>query len=250
MAGMEKRETKETKEVLEHQDSLDMMAKMVRKENREHPVLLAALVPMVLMESLARKERRVYLVPREPLESWTTRHYHIFYDRACIGSELYIKWGSRNCLNGEINLFVGHIVTSNNLKDVDGDYICLPNEHNAYSTRIQNAKLRLEDVNDANGKNIPCAACRVVRDRSIIFTFTDTTTCHQKWSVEYVGFLAANPENPGENICVDTATSNGLLNNPSKDLAVIATGSYSAYDAYKQQDAVSWRCVLYLSEIA
>ena len=162
-----------------------------------------------------------------------TRHYHIFYDRACTGSELYIKWGSRNCLNGEINLFVGHIVTSNNLKDVDGDYICLPNEHNAYSTRIQNAKLRLEDVNDANGKNIPCAAC-VVRDRSIIFTFTNTTTCHQKWSVEYVGFLASNPENLGENICVDTATSNGLLNNPSKDLAVIATGSYNAYDARVQ----------------
>ena len=52
----------------------------------------------------------------------------------------------------------------------------------------------------------------------------------------------ANPENPGENICVDTATSNVLVNYPSKDLAVIATGSYSAYDAYKQQDAVS--CVV------
>ena len=175
------------------------------------------------------------------------RYYRISYiiifyiGNAHAGSELYIKWGSKDCLNGEVNLFSGHIVVSDNLKDVDGDYICLPNDHNAYPTRIQNAKLRLEDVNDAKGKNIPCAAC-VVKDRSIIFTFTDTTTCPQKWSVEYVGFLASNPENPGENICVDTATSNGLLNYPSKDLAVIATGSYNAYDAYKQQDAVS--CVV------
>ena len=159
----------------------------------------------------------------------------------CTGSKLYIKWGNSECLWGEVNLFAGHIVVSDNLQNVDGDYICLPNERNPYPTRIQNAKQRLEDVNDANGKNIPCAAC-VVRDRSIIFTFTDTTTCPQKWSVEYVGLLASNPENPGVNICVDTATSNGLLNNPSKDLAVIATGSYNAYDAYKQQDAVS--CVV------
>ena len=159
----------------------------------------------------------------------------------CTGSKLYIKWGNSECLWGEVNLFAGHIVVSDNLQNVDGDYICLPNERNPYPTRIQNAKLNLEDVNDANGKNIPCAAC-VVRDRSIIFTFTDTTTCPQKWSVEYVGLLASNPENPGVNICVDTATSNGLLNNPSKDLAVIATGSYNAYDAYKQQDAVS--CVV------
>ena len=64
---------------------------------------------------------------------------------------------AKDCLNGEINLFVGHIaVVSDNLTDVDGDYICLPNEHNQYPTRIQNAKLRLEDVNDAKGKNIPC----------------------------------------------------------------------------------------------
>ena len=85
---------------------------------------------------------------------------------ACTGSELYIRWGSKDCLNGEVNLFIGHIVVSDNLKDVDGDYICLPNEHNQYPTRIQNAKLNLEDVNDAKGKNIPCAAC-VVRDRSL-----------------------------------------------------------------------------------
>ncbi|KAL5509223.1 hypothetical protein EMCRGX_G004554 [Ephydatia muelleri] len=137
MAGKNGRNgTKKTKELLEHQDSLDMMAKMVRKENLEHQVLLAALVPM---EILARKERRVYLSPESP---WTTRN------------------------------------------------------------------------------------------RSIIFTFT---TCPQIWSVEYVGFLAANPENPGENIYVDTATSNGLLTYPSKDLAVIATGSYNnAYDARVQ----------------
>ena len=165
----------------------------------------------------------------------------MFYNHACTGSDLYIKWGNSECLWGEVNLYAGHIVASHNLKDVVGDYICLPNERNPNPTRIQNAKLRLEDVNDANGKNIPCAAC-VVKDRSIIFTFTDTTTCPPKWAVEYVGFLAANPENPGVNICVDTATSNGLLNYPSKDLAVIATGSYKAYDAYKQQDAVS--CVV------
>ena len=134
-------------------------------------------------------------------------------------------------------MYAGHIVASNNRNDAEGDYICLPNERNQYPTRIQNAKLNLEDVNDANGKNIPCAAC-VVKDRSIIFTFVDTTTPPQKWSVEYVGLLAANPENPGENICVDTATSNGLLNYPAKNLAVIATESYKAYDAYKQQDAV------------
>ena len=114
----------------------------------------------------------------------------------CTGSELYIRWGSKDCLNGEVNLFDGHIFVSNNLKDVGGDYICLPNEHNPNPTRIQNAKLNLEDVNDAKGKNIPCAAC-VVRDRSIIHTFVDTTTCPKRWSVEYVGFLAANPENPG-----------------------------------------------------
>ena len=138
-------------------------------------------------------------------------------------------------------MFIGHIVVSDNLKDVDGDYICLPNEHNQYPTRIQNAKLDLEDVNDANRKNIPCAAC-VVRERSIVHTFVDTTTCPNKWSVEYVGFLAANPENPGENICVDTATSNGLLNYPSKDLAVIATGSTNPYDPYQQLNALS--CVV------
>ena len=160
---------------------------------------------------------------------------------AYVGSQLYIKWGNSECQWGEVNLFVGHIVASNNLKDVDGEYICLPNERKSYPTRIQNARLNLKNVNDAIQMNIPCAAC-VVRDRSIIFTFTDTTTCPPKWAVEYVGLLAANPENPGENICVDTATSNVLVNYPSKDLAVIATGSYSAYDAYKQQDAVS--CVV------
>ena len=157
------------------------------------------------------------------------------------GSELYIHWGSNGCLQGEVNLFVGHIVVSNNLKNADGDFICLPNDHNPYPQRIQNAKLNLEDVNDAKGKNIPCAAC-VVRDRSIVFTFVDTIACPKNWVAEYVGFLSANPEYPGENICVDLGTSNGLLSNPGKDLAVIATGSYNAYDPYKQQDAVS--CVV------
>eukprot|EP00731_Ephydatia_muelleri_P013242 Em0007g552a len=109
---------------------------------------------------------------------------------------------------------------------------------------------RLFKISYPNERSMVCSqrklsaqkqAC-VVRDRSIIFTFTGTTTCPPKWAVEYVGLLAANPENPGENICVDTATSKGLLTYPSKDLTVIATGSYSAYDAYKQQDAVS--CVV------
>ena len=75
-----------------------------------------------------------------------------------------------------------------------------------------------------------------------MFTFVDTTTCPKNWFAEYVGFLASNPENPGENICVDLGTSNGLLSYPSNDLAVIATGSYNAYDPYKQQDAIS--CVV------
>ncbi|KAL5509235.1 hypothetical protein EMCRGX_G004572 [Ephydatia muelleri] len=48
------------------------------------------------------------------------------------GSELYIKWGSKDCLNGEVNLFSGHIVVNDNLH---GEYICLPNERNPYPTR-------------------------------------------------------------------------------------------------------------------
>ena len=167
---------------------------------------------------------------------WCTLNSHIGSDR-----ELYIHWGSNECLKDEVNLFVGHIVSSNNRKNADGDFLCLPNNHNPYPQRIKNAKLNLEDINDANGKNIPCAAC-VAKDRSIVFTFADTTTCPKNWFVEYVGLLAANPEYPGENICVDTDTSNALLKYAGKDLAVIATGSYNAYDPYKEQDAVS--CVV------
>ena len=44
------------------------MAEMVRKENLEHQVLLAALVPMVLTDSLAKREKRAKLAPREPLD--------------------------------------------------------------------------------------------------------------------------------------------------------------------------------------
>eukprot|EP00731_Ephydatia_muelleri_P013226 Em0007g536a len=229
-------------------DKTDMMAKMVRKENLEHQVLLATLVPMVLMESLARRERRVHLAPREPLDHKALSYF--LYDRACTGSELYIKWGSKDCLNGEVNLFSGHIVTSNNLKDVDGDFICLPTDHNAYPTRIQNAKLRLEDVNDAKGKSIPCAAC-VVRNRSIIFTFTDTTTCPQKWSCGSTWDSWRQTQRIQEmNICVDTATSNGLLNYPSKDLAVIATGSYNALRRVQAAGCSVLRRVLNLNETA
>ena len=165
---------------------------------------------------------------------WTLLYNHV-------GSELYIYWGSNECLNGEANLFVGHIASSSNRNDAYGDFVCLPNDHNPYPQRIRNAKLNLEDINDANGKNIPCAAC-VVKDRSIVYTFTDTTTCPKNWFVEYVGLLAANPEYPGENICVSSDTGNALLSYPAKDLAVIAIGSYNAYDLYKEQDAVS--CVV------
>ena len=42
------------------------MARMVRKGNLGHRVILASLVPMVLTDSLARRETRVYLAPLDP----------------------------------------------------------------------------------------------------------------------------------------------------------------------------------------
>ena len=144
------------------------------------------------------------------------------------------------CPAGESNVYSGHIVVSNNAKDADGDYLCLPDAHNSYPPQTQSPLLNLEDVTDANGNAVPCVAC-LASGRSTVFTFPDNTVCPYGWYAEYVGYEATNPKWPGENICVDTNYGSKLSQSPCNNLAVIAKGALNAY-SYATQDVVS--CVV------
>ena len=132
------------------------------------------------------------------------------------------------CPTGETNVYSGRIVENNNAKDVDGDYTCLPDAKNAYPPQTQSPLLNLEDVTDANKKTVPCVAC-LATGRSTVFTFPDNTVCPYGWSTEYVGYEAANPNWPGENLCVDTSFGAQLSQSPCNGLAVIAKSASSAY---------------------
>ena len=140
----------------------------------------------------------------------------------------YIHWGSKVCPTGESNLYSGHIVMSNNANDADGNYLCLPDAHNAYPPQTYGPLLNLQDVTDSNGNIIPCSAC-AVNGRSALFTYPDNSACPTGWYVEYSGYYAANPKWPGENICIDVSLGTQLSHTPCNNLAVIAKGLYYGY---------------------
>ena len=54
------------------------MVRMVRKVNLEHLVLLASLVPMVLTESLARRETPVHLATLDPRDHKVNPYMHVY----------------------------------------------------------------------------------------------------------------------------------------------------------------------------
>ena len=117
------------------------------------------------------------------------------------------------------------MVVSSNANDAEGDYLCLPT---ANLPQTPSALLSLEDVTDANGNTVPCAGS-LASGQSTVFTFPDTTICPSGWSTEYVGYLAANPNWPGENVCVDTSIGAQLSQSPCKNLAVIKKSAKNAY---------------------
>ena len=153
-------------------------------------------------------------------------HYYLFI--TLIVDAFYIRWGNNVCLAGEINLYSGHIVESNNANNADGNYLCLPDAHNAYPPQTQNPVLNLEDIKDAKGNTIPCAACAAA-SRSAVFTYPDNSVCPSGWNAEYTGYLAANPKWPGENICVDITYGTQLSQTPCDGLAVITKGALNSY---------------------
>ena len=106
--------------------------------------------------------------------------------------------------------------------------------------RHKNPLLNLKDVTDSYGKTVPCVAC-LASGRSTVFTFPDNTVCPYGWTTEYVGYEAANPKWPGQNLCVDTYFGDKLSQTPCNNLAVIAKGPLNAY-SYQPQDVVS--CVV------
>eukprot|EP00731_Ephydatia_muelleri_P001325 Em0001g1325a len=145
-----------------------------------------------------------------------------------IRNAFYIHWGSKVCPTGESNLYSGHIVMSNNANDADGNYLCLPDAHNAYPPQTYGPLLNLQDVTDSNGNIIPCSAC-AVNGRSALFTYPDNIACPNGWYVEYSGYYAANPKWPGENICIDVSLGTQLSHTPCNNLALIAKGLYYGY---------------------
>ena len=136
------------------------------------------------------------------------------------GAVLYIRWGNNACPAGETNVHSGHIVESSNANDANGDYLCLPDAHNAYPPQTQAPLLNSKDVTDSYGKTVPCVAC-LASGRSTVFTFPDNIVCPHGWTAEYVGYEAANPKWPGQNLCVDTYLGDKLsqasLQQPGSD---------------------------------
>ena len=130
------------------------------------------------------------------------------------------------CPAGETNVYSGHIVVSNNANDADGNYLCLPASHDAYTPQTQSPLLNLKDafVTGSDGVTIPCAACSA-SGRSAVFTYPDNSVCPAGWKAEYSGYYAANPKWPGENICIDGTIGTQLS---CSNLAVIVKGSLDA----------------------
>ena len=173
-------------------------------------------------------------------------HYNDYFCNTCImyccafyftGAVLYIRWGNNACPAGETNVHSGHIVESSNANDANGDYLCLPDAHNAYPPQTQAPLLNSKDVTDSYGKTVPCVAC-LASGRSTVFTFPDNIVCPHGWTAEYVGYEAANPKWPGQNLCVDTYLGDKLSQAPCNNLAVIAKGPLNAY-SYAPQNVVS-----------
>ena len=123
-------------------------------------------------------------------------------------------------------MYSGHIFESNN---ADGNYLCLPDTQDG-STQAENPFLNAEEIKDAYGNIIPCAACSA-SGRSAIFTYPDNSACPAGWTAEYSGHYATNPKWPGENICVNCIVSTQLSQTPGGGLAVIAKGSFNSYES-------------------
>ena len=138
------------------------------------------------------------------------------------GVSFYITWGNIECAAGDTNVYLGYVVRSTNINaDVDGDHICLPIPRASISRPqvVKNAELTLVDTSDASGNQIPCAGCLV--KESVVITYLDRRICPYGFNMKYAGFLAANPKNPGVNICVHADIGADLALHPSDSLAVI-----------------------------
>ena len=67
----------------------------------------------------------------------------------------------------------------------------------------------------------------------------DSSVCPTGWNAEYIGYLAANPKWPGENICVDITYGIQLSQTPCDGLAVITKSPVIPYGS-----AVAVSCVV------